>query len=274
MEERAALLTLEELYGAWNTVPDEFYETLDQSLSPRSRDMLYGKMAALGCNDSHHVLDIGCWTAHHAVELSRRFGCRVTGVDYFEVAIAQARRNIEKEKLGGLITAVQGDIHRLEYQDNEFDFIWCRDMLVHVRNIRQAMAECSRVLKPGGHMVIFTHLETDLMEPREAARLYGDAIFPESMSQTSVESALADTGFSIWERDEVATEWREREEEENGNIMGKEFLRIARMSRSKDALIAKYGRTMYEAELLGSLWYASEILGKLMAVVYVAFKPG
>ena len=273
MDKRSTSLTLEELYGAWYTVPDEFYETLDQSLNPRPHDMLYDKMAALGCDDSHHVLDIGCAAAHNSVELARRFRCRVTGVDYFEAAVAKAHQTIDKQQLGGLITAVQGDIHRLKFRDNEFDFIWCRDMLAHVKNIRQAMAECSRVLKPGGHMVIFTYLETDLMEPREAARLYRDAIFPESLSQTSVESALADAGFAILERDEVATEWREREEEDSGNIMGKEFLRIARMNRSKDALIAKYGRTMYEAELLGSLWYASELLGKLMAVVYVVFKP-
>ena len=75
------------------------------------------------------------------------------------------------------------------------------------------------------------------------------------------------------ECDEVSTEWKERDEEDGANIMGKEFLRIAHMNRSKDALIAKYGQTMYEAELLGSLFYAAEVLGKLMAVVYVAIKP-
>jgi ubiquinone/menaquinone biosynthesis C-methylase UbiE len=266
-------LTLDDLYGAWNTVPADFFETLDQSLNPRSREMLYDKMATLGCNDTHHVLDVGCWAAHHSIKLTRQFGCRVTGVDYMEAAIAKARQAIEKEQLGDLIKAVQGDIHHLESLDGEFDFIWCRDMLPNVKNIRQAMAECSRVLKPGGHMVIFTFLETDLMEPNEAARLYGNAVFPESMARDSVESAVADAGFSILERDEVSTEWREREEEEGAGIMGKEFLRIARMNRSKDDLIAKYGQTMYEAELIGSLWYASEVLGKLMAVVYVAIKP-
>ena len=236
--------------------------------------MLYEKMAALGCNDSHHVLDIGCWAAPHSVILARRFGCRVTAVDFSGAAIAKAHQAIDKEQLGSLITAVQGDIHRLEFQDCEFDFIWCRDMLPSVRNIRQAMAECGRVLKPGGYMVIFTHLETDLMEPREAARLYRDAIFPDSVSQISVESALADAGFAIVERDEVSTEWKEWDEEHGANDMGTEFLRIARMNRSKDALIAKYGQTMYEAEHLGSLFYAAEVLGKLMAVVYVVFKPG
>ena len=275
MDKRSNPLTLEELYGAWNTVPGEFFETLDQSLNPRSRDnMLYDKMAELGCHDSHHVLDVGCWAAHHSVKLARTFGCRVTGVDYVEAAIAKARRAIDKEELGGLITAVQGDIQRLEFQDDEFDFIWCKDMLPNVKKIRQAMAECSRVLKPGGHMVIRTDLETDLMEPREAARLYGDAMFPDSLSPDVIELALADAGLAIVEFEDVGTEWIERDEEDNGNIMGKEFLRIARMYRSEDTLIARYGRTMYQAEIVGSLWYAYHVLGKLTDVVYVVSKPG
>ncbi len=232
--------------------------------------MLYDKMATLGCNDAHRVLDIGCWGALHSVQLARRFGCRVTGVDFSDAAIRKARRAIGKAQLGHLITVLQGDIHRLELQDSEFDFVWCRDMLPHVRNIRQAMAECSRVLRPGGHIVIFTHHETDLMGSAEAARLYQDALFPDSISQSSLELAMTDAGFRIVEREEVSTEWKEWDEENGAEVMGKEFLRIARMNRSKDALTAKYGRKMYEAELLGSLFYAAEVLGKLMPVVYVA----
>ena len=146
MDARSTPLTLEELYGAWNTVPKSFFDTLDQSLNPRSPDMLYEKMADLGCNDSHHVLDIGCWAAHHSIELARRFRCRVTGVDFIGASIDKAHKAIDESQLGSLITAVQGDIHRLEFEDGEFDFIWCRDMLPSVKNVRQAMAECSRVL--------------------------------------------------------------------------------------------------------------------------------
>ena len=50
-------------------------------------------------------------------------------------------------------------------------------------------------------------------------------------------------------------------------------MHISRMMRSREALIAEFGRTLYEAELTGSLWYAYEILGKLMPVVYVLSKP-
>lgn len=273
MDQTPTPLTLEELTGAWNTTAREFFETVDKSLNPRSRDVLYDKIGALGCSDSHHVLDIGSGAARHSIEIAHRFGCKVTAVDYIESYIIKARRAINEHQLEGLITAVQGDIHQLASEDGEFDFIQCRDMLPHVRNVRQAMAECSRVLKPGGHMLVYTFVETDLMEPMEAARLYRLSMFRESLSQPSVESTFVEAGFNILERDHIATEFWERDEEDGGNEMGKEFLRIARMNRSKDALIARYGQIAYETMLLYSLVYAYEMLGKFTRVAYVLSKP-
>ena len=33
------------------------------------------------------------------------------------------------------------------------DIIWCRDMLVHVRDLNAASRECARILRPGGSML-------------------------------------------------------------------------------------------------------------------------
>lgn len=276
MSDQPPPLTIDELYGAWNTVPPEFWEAIDGSHNPRSREMLYEKMASLGCGGAHHVLDVGCWDAKHACELARRLGCRVTAIDYFDLHIEQAKKVIEKQGLATLVNAAQGDIQSLKFGDGEFDFIWCRDMLPHVRDIRKALSECGRVLKVGGKMVIDTDLETDLMEPGEASRLYGDAMHRNSVSRDSIEDAFQAAGLRVVERDEVGSEWLEWDEEhpgKNGSVMAEEFLRIARMIRSKETLIAQFGRTLYEAELTGSLWYAYEVLGKLKPTVYVVSKP-
>ena len=44
----------------------------------------------LGLAPGHHVLDVGCGTGRHAVELARR-GCRVTGIDLSGGMLEQAR---------------------------------------------------------------------------------------------------------------------------------------------------------------------------------------
>ncbi len=48
------------------------------------------------------------------------------------------------------------DIEALTFDDASFDFIICLEVLEHVRNPRQAVAEIHRVLRPGGRVVVTT----------------------------------------------------------------------------------------------------------------------
>ena len=50
------------------------------------------------------------------------------------------------------------------------DWIWCRDVLVHV-DVRPGFAECARILKPGGVMLAYVTLATERLEPREEREL-------------------------------------------------------------------------------------------------------
>jgi len=71
----------------------------------------------LGFNKSNHILDIGCGTGRHAIELARR-GYKVTGVD---LSISQLQR--AKEKAGDAnveIEFIQRDARELEFE-NKFD---------------------------------------------------------------------------------------------------------------------------------------------------------
>lgn len=67
------------------------------------------------------------------------------------------------------------------------DFVWRRDMLVHIRDLASAIGECYRILHGGGKMLAWVTVETRLMEPREAERLYAPlGIEPASVSQKFV----------------------------------------------------------------------------------------
>ena len=52
------------------------------------------------------------------------------------------------------------------------DLIWCRDVLEHVQDLEAAFGEFRRVLRPGGHAVIYQMTSAKWPTPAEAARLW------------------------------------------------------------------------------------------------------
>ena len=76
--------TVEELYEEFPAEPPEGEpgSLLDESLNPRSQEMLFSIMSELGVNKDHTVLDAGCRDGRHVVKLAERFGCRTIGVDH------------------------------------------------------------------------------------------------------------------------------------------------------------------------------------------------
>jgi len=66
---------------------------------------------------------------------------------------------------------VGADIHALPFRDGVFDAVKASEVLEHVPAVAQALAECRRVLRPGGHLVITVpFLERLHPDPEDYAR--------------------------------------------------------------------------------------------------------
>lgn len=93
------------------------------------------------------VLDLGCAGGFMAEALAAR-GARVTGIDPASEAIEAARSHA---RAGGLRIGYDVGIgEALPYADASSDAIVCVDVLEHVSNLTQVLAEVARVLRPGG----------------------------------------------------------------------------------------------------------------------------
>jgi ubiquinone/menaquinone biosynthesis C-methylase UbiE len=256
----------------WSARSAELLARLDQSLYPRSPSMLYDFTAELGINAASRVLDAGCGMGTHSCGLAARYGCAVVGLDLAESNLKLARTRTRKEGLSDLITYQHGDIQNMPFSDAMFDLVWCRDMLVHVRQLGKAFAECTRVLKPGGAMIIHTTFATDLLEPKEAAWLYEILdIVPENMSPAHFEETCDTAGLQMHLREEIGSEWLEYAEEQQEHY-SQEILHIARMKRAHASLVADFGQSAYDVMLAVHLWNISLLLGKLNSTVYVLRK--
>ena len=93
------------------------------------------------------VLDVGCGGGLLAEEFAR-LGCTVTGVDPSEASLAAAREHAAGQGLAIEYRRARGEA--LPSPDASFDLAYCCDVLEHVDDLRQVIAETARVLKPGG----------------------------------------------------------------------------------------------------------------------------
>jgi ubiquinone/menaquinone biosynthesis C-methylase UbiE len=256
----------------WSGRSAELLAQLDQSLCPRSPSMLYNLAAESGINADSRVLDAGCGIGTHACGLAARYGCAVIGLDLAETNLKSARARTRKEGLSDLVTYQQGDIQDMPFHDAMFDLVWCRDMLIHVRRLRKALAECARVLKPQEAMVVYTIFATDLLEPKEATWLYEVLdVVPENMSPAYFEKTCNAVGLQIHSREEIGSEWLEYAEEQQGGC-SQEMLHIARMRRGRADLVADFGQTAYDVMLAVHHWNVYLMLGKLSSTVYTLRK--
>ncbi len=93
------------------------------------------------------VLDIGSGTGSN-LRLLRELGFRsIVGLD----PSADAAHYCNMKGLGPV---EQGDIRKIRFADASFDFILATDVLEHVEDDRQAVAELQRVLRPGGTILL------------------------------------------------------------------------------------------------------------------------
>ena len=100
--------TLTAVYGEMELSDEEFYALTDRSLAPRSSGMLADKLAGLGINAGHYLLDVGCRDAEHTIALAQRFGCAALGIDPVAQRIGQAQTAIAEAGLSQRVQAVVG----------------------------------------------------------------------------------------------------------------------------------------------------------------------
>jgi SAM-dependent methyltransferase len=111
----------------------------------------------LGLREGDRLLDMGCGAGRHAFESFRR-GARVVALDYDAAELkdvaalfaAMTQAGEAGVEPGASSTAVNGDAGRLPFADGAFDRIIASEVLEHVPDDGLALAELSRVLRPGG----------------------------------------------------------------------------------------------------------------------------
>ena len=95
-----------------------------------------------------------------------------------------------------------------------FDIVWCRDVIEVLPDLTTALAQMRRVMRPGGHLIVFTNLLEGPIEATETASIHqplGNVVA--NLVEADLEDAFAAAGFIIKIKHVIGTEWREYLEE-------------------------------------------------------------
>jgi SAM-dependent methyltransferase len=179
-------------------VRKQFYEALDRAYPSRSNTYgaynepvaLIREMARLPT--SARILEIGAGGGFLAAELHRRGFHHLTLTDLTATSLDALRGNAPSALLAG------ADAANLPFRDGVFDAVVSSDVIEHIPEVEQHIAEVSRVLAPGGSY----YLKTPNRLTAEAYyRLRGlhDAYFwhPSMFSPNELRDSFARHGFTV-----------------------------------------------------------------------------
>jgi SAM-dependent methyltransferase len=125
--------------------------------------------AALRLRPGHFLLDLACGRGGYGMEIGRRSGTRLVGIDFSSEAIGQARG--QADLLGRQGRFEVGDLTATGLADSSVHAVICIDAVQFARSPQAAYREIRRVLVPGGRAVLTSWEPTDRADQRVPAAI-------------------------------------------------------------------------------------------------------
>ena len=157
---------------ALESAPDR-YDLGMRLLTAGRLEQVHSDMAAY-VDPGARVLDVGCGTGSLAVLLANK-GCQVTGIDISPAMLAQADRRVQDRVLAGSVSLLEMGAVDLDtaFADGSFDAIASSLVFSELSGdeIDYTLAECRRILRPGGRLLIADEVLPDSFPGRVASFL-------------------------------------------------------------------------------------------------------
>lgn len=130
-----------------------YFTRAGESLAEATDALTDEMMVLADCADGSRVLDVGCGTGRAACRLATELGCDVIGLSPSTACVQRSR---DRALTLALESArfVAGDGMALPYADFSFDVAWVMESSHLMADKKRLLQECSRVLRPGGVLVL------------------------------------------------------------------------------------------------------------------------
>ena len=167
-----------------------------------------------GCHENQslqNIIDVGCGIGGSTLHLAQKFGCKATGITLSPVQASRAKERAVEAGLENRVNFEVANALEMPFEENSFDLVWSLESGEHMPDKAKFLAECYRVLKPGGKMIFATwcHRETSSLAgnltPSEVAHLkeiYRVYCLPYVISLSEYRKIATECGFQNLKSDD------------------------------------------------------------------------
>jgi sarcosine/dimethylglycine N-methyltransferase len=181
------------------------------------------------------VLDVCSGMGEPARYLAHRLGCRVTGLDITKSRHESAIRLTALVRLDHLVGFRLGNALDMPFGDATFDVVIGQEAFAHVPDKPRLIAECARVVRPGGAIAFTDILRREALSAPEFERLRRDMTFQSLESLGGYSALLAGCACTVVARDDLSAWWTEV-------LKG----RLEMYRSLRDTTVAKFGAAHFE----------------------------
>jgi len=162
---------------------------------------------AVGLKSGQHVLDVCSALGAPARHIAKKYGVKVTGLDFTRTMNAKAIERNKAAGLDNLITIVDGNALDMPFKKDTFDVIWGQEAWCYVTDKDLLARECFRVLKPGGKIGFTDWVITGEVEDDLLAKLYESMAFPYMETFKGWQEVLKKAGFRVLDAKDQTEEY-------------------------------------------------------------------
>lgn len=160
-----------------------------------------------GIRSDHHVLDVCSGMGGPARYIAHRIGCKVTGIDFTESRYLSAIKLTEMVGLTALVDFVHGNALEMPFDNDSFDVVIGQEAWCHVPEKPRLVAECARVVKPGGVIAFTDIVRTEKLSNADMRRLRSEMTFPDLETISGYGELLQANGCTLVEHDDLSQVW-------------------------------------------------------------------
>lgn len=143
--------------------PTGFFGKIISKIMIKGNSSAYDKIIpALDIKENDKILEIGYGHGVGIDRISKEYDCFITGIDFSELMFAEATSRNKKHIDNKKVELFYGDFLDFEATANQYDTIFCINVIYFWNNLDIPFSKIKTILKDGGVLCMFMVHQDDL----------------------------------------------------------------------------------------------------------------